>query len=293
MRFSFLFLVFFLLSSSAWAYELIMIQAVSDSKRTFITRNGKRQGLMVGQTASFTAENVSILAKAVSVTGNFTRWELINKNTILPFEKGSIVTFYSATEYLWALAPEKERRKYIKSEITTLKKSWVLKGGLTRGLSESVSGAPANEPNRGGFLGELYWERDVMRSLSFDLGYRYERETINYPGASFTTSRNLIIADLIYYFDNLQDYIPGRLFLAAGLGYGLSNTSTVGLEQSGPVAILPALKLGVSLPFNQEWEFIMDGAFESLNTREEREDGSHQSTNQTNFKVGFGLRHYL
>ncbi len=119
------FVLILFMSFSAQAFELIMVQAVSDSKQTFITRNGKRQGHIQGMTGTFTAEDISILAKAITVTGNFTQWEILNKGSQLPFEKGQIVTYYPATEYIWALAPESERRKYIKSELNLLRKSWV------------------------------------------------------------------------------------------------------------------------------------------------------------------------
>ena len=270
-----------------------MVQAVSDSKKTFITRNGKRQGLMRGMTATFTAEDISVLAKAINVTGQFTQWELINQEAILPFEKGTIVTYYAATEYLWALAPESERKKYIKSEVPHPKRSLVFKGALTRGLSESVSDTPATTSNRGGFLGEIYYERDIHGPLAFDLGIRHEREVINYPGASLITVRTLAIADIIYYFNFMREYLPGKFFIAAGMGYGLSNTSTVGLTQSGPVGLLPVVKLGMALPFNDTWDFISDGALESLQTSEEQESGRKQTTTQTNFKFGFGLRRYF
>lgn len=287
-------LAFLFLSLSASAFELIMVQAVSDTKKTFITRNGKRQGIQPGMTGTFTAEDVSILAKAVTVSGSFTQWQIINQDAVLPFEKGTIVTYYPATEYIWALAPESERKKYIKTEIPVNKRSVVFRGGITRGLSESVSDAPANTSRRGGFAGEVYYERDLFENLAFDIGLRYEREVINYTGASLTTKRQMAIADLIYYFNGLRDYISGgKFFIAAGIGYGLSNTSTVGLEQSGLVSLLPTARLGISLPFNDEYEFITDGAFESLNTREEQENGRIQTTTQTNFKVGFGLRKFF
>jgi hypothetical protein len=288
-----LILSFLFMSFSAHAFELIMIQAVSDTKRTFITRNGKRQGIIRGITGTFTAEDISVLAKAVNVTGNFAQWELINQDAILPFEKGKIVTYYAANEYLWALTPESERRKYIKSEIPRAKQSWVFKGALTRGLSESVSDAPATTSSRGGFLGEVYYERDIYGSLAFDFGIRYEREVINYPGASLITKRSMAVADIIYYFDFFKEYLRGKFFIAGGLGYGLSNTTTVGLSQSGPVGMLPTVKLGMTLPFNDTWEFVTDGAFESLQTNEEQEDGRKQTTTQTNFKFGFGLRRYF
>jgi hypothetical protein len=286
--------LFLFVSISAHAFELIMVQAVSDTKKTFITRNGKRQGIQIGMTGTFTAEDVSILARAVNVTGGFTQWQIINQDAILPFEKGAIVTYYPATEYIWALAPESERKKYIKTEIPVFRRSVVFKGNLTRGLSESVSDAPANTSRRGGFAGEVYYEKDFYENLAFDAGLRYEREVINYTGASLVTKRNMAIVDLIYYFNGLRDYIAGgKFYIAAGIGYGLSNTSTVGLSQSGVVSLLPTVKAGINLPFNEEWEFLTDGAFESLSTREEQESGRVQTTTQTNFKVGFGLRKFF
>ena len=271
-----------------------MIQAVSDTKKTFITRNGKRNGIQRGMTGTFTAEDFSILAKAQNVTGNFTQWQVINPDASIPFEKGSIVTYYPATEYIWALAPESERRKYIKSEIPVLRRSWVFKGAISRGISESVSDAPAETPVRGGYMGEIYFEKEFYPSLAFDIGVRYEREVINLEGASLLTERNLVIADIIYYMSFFPDYFSrARFYLAAGLGYGLSNTSTVGLDQSGPVILLPAVKAGISMPFNETYEFLFDGAFESLDTREEQEGGRVQTTTQTNFKVGFGLRRFF
>ena len=278
---------------SAHAFELIMIQSVSDTKKTFITRNGKRQGIIRGMTGTFTAEDISVLAKAVNVTGNYAQWQLVNQEAILPFEKGKIVTYYAASEYLWALAPESERKKYIKSEIPLSKRSLVFKGALTRGLSESVSDAPATNSSRGGFLGEIYYEKDFYGPLAFDLGLRYEREVINYPGASLITVRSLAIADIIYYFDFFKEYLRAKFYVAAGIGYGLSNTTTIGLSQSGPVGMLPAIKLGINLPFNDTWEFVTDGAFESLQTSEEQENGNKQTTTQTNFKFGFGLRRFF
>ena len=289
-----IFFLFLILSFSAQAFELIMIQAVSDTKKTFITRNGKRQGLQPGITGTFTAEDVSILAKAVNVSGNFTQWQILNSDAILPFEKGTIVTYYPATEYIWALAPESERKKYIKTEIAQKRKSFIFKGALTRGLSESVSDAPANTSKRGGYMAEAYFEKDFYENLAFDVGLRYEREVINYEGVSLVTRRSLAIADIIYYFSSFRDYIAGgRFYLAAGLGYGFSNTETVGLSQSGPVSLLPTVKIGASLPFNDTWEFLFDGAFESLSTREEQESGRIQTTTQTNFKAGFGLRRFF
>jgi len=283
--------ILIILSPVAEAFELIMIQAISETKKTFITRHGKRDGITEGVTGTFTADDISLLAKAIHVTGTYTQWRLINPEAILPFEKGAIVTYYPATEYLWALSPEAERRKYIKTEITPPRRSFVFKGALTRGLSESTSEAPVNTTTRGGFLGEVYFEKDFIYGFSWDIGLRYEREVVSYPGGSLLTARSLVIGDLHYYFDQFKELLGGGLFfIGAGLGYGLSNTSAVTLTQSGPVSLLPSVRMGVDLPFNFDWSFVMDGGFESLQTKEEQGDGRKQTTTQTNFKASIGLR---
>ncbi len=283
----------FILPGIARAYELVVIQGISETKKSFITRNGKRQGVLAGMTGTFTSENISILAKAVNVTGQYAQWEIINRDAIVPFQKGAMVTWYPAQEYLWALSPESERKKYIKSQLVITRSSFIFKGAITRGLSESVSDVQASNPTRGGYMGEIYYERPLTPNISFDLGLRYEQEVINYTGVSLTTKRNIAIADVIYYFDGLKDLLGGgKIYIAAGLGYGYSSTETVGLSQSGPVGLLPAAKIGLSLPFSTDWDFLLDSAFESLQTREEQEDGRVQTTTQTNLKMGIGLRRY-
>ncbi len=282
-----------LTSFSASAFELIMIQAVSNTKKTFVTRHGKREGVVIGNTATFTAEDISINAKAVSVTSNFTQWEIVNQNARFPFEKGTMVTYYPANEYVWALSTEPERKKYIKSMIPTLKQSFTFRAGLSRGLSESVSDAPVASSRRGGIQGEVYYERDLTHHIAFDVGFRYDSEVLTIPNASYTTKRAMVVADILYYFDQLKDIIKGEVYVGVGTGWGYSSTETVGLSQSGNAMLLPALKLGISLPFNEDYEFLMDTAFDTIQTKESQESGKVQSTNQTNAKVGIGLRKFF
>lgn len=295
MRLHHIFFCLVLLAPSlARAYELVVIQGISETKKSFITRNGKRQGVVAGVTGTFTSENISILARAVNVTGQFAQWEIINKDAIVPFQKGAMVTWYPAQEYLWALSPESERRKYIKSQVVLSRQSFIFKGAISQGLSESVSDVQAANPKRGGYMGEIFYERPLTPSLSFDVGLRYEQEVVNYTGVSLETKRNLAIVDLIYYFDEFRELLGGgKIFIGGGLGYGFSNTETVGLSQSGPVALLPTVKIGLSLPFSRDWEFLLESAFESMQTREQQENGKEQSTTQTNLKVGFGLRRFF
>lgn len=286
------FLLLLVLPAWSYAYELVVLQGISSSKKSFITRKGKRQGIFPGMTATFMAHDVSLLAKAVSVSGNFAQWQVLNDDASVPWEKGTLITWYSPEEYLWTLQPEKERQKYIKSVSQLPRKSFIFKGALSRGLSESVSGVEAQETRRGGYMGEVYFEKFLTKSLSFDAGVRFEREVINYTGVSFTTTRSLLLGDLLYYFNAFDVLEEGRFYLGAGFGYGLSRTSSNGLSQSGPVGLLPGIKLGINLPLAEDWDFLFDTAFESLQTKEEQDDGRKQTTTQTNLKAGFGLRRY-
>lgn len=282
-----------LFSFGASAFELIMIQAVSNSKKTFITRHGKREGMTIGNTATFTAEDVSIIAKAINITSNFTQWEIVNSTAILPFAKGQTVTYYPTEEYVWALSTEEARKKYIKSMIPTLKQSFTFRTGLSRGLSESVSDAPVASSRRGGIQAEVYYERDLSYNIAFDVGLRYDSEVLTVPNASYTTKRAMVVADILYYFDQLKDIIKGEIYVGLGAGWGYSSTETVGLSQTGNAMLLPTAKIGLSLPFNENYEFLLDTAFDTIQTKETQESGKVQSTNQTNAKIGIGLRKYF
>lgn len=289
LKFFFL-LIFFI--HTAHAYELVMIQAIGEE--TFITRLGKRQGIIPGFVGTFTAKNVSFLAKAQEVIGEFTQWKIMNTQLTFPFKKGDVVTYYPATEYLWVTSPESERRKFIKSRLSQKRKSFILKGSFSRGLNESTSSVLANSTRRGGYLGEVYYEKSFWKNFHYDLGLRYDQEVANYSGFSFETQRLLLVANLVYYMNSLENLIPqGQLFLGGGLGYGFSLTSSTTLTQSGYAALLPNLRAGISLPFNVKWNFLIETALETLSTREKQESGFIQTTSQTNVKFGFGLKRFL
>lgn len=288
-----LILLALVISTNVFAFELIMIQAVSSTKKTFVTRHGKREGMTIGNTGTFTADDISILARVISTTSNFTQWEVINANATLPFEKGATVTYYPANEYVWALSTENERKKYIKSMIPVLRQSFKFNAGLSRGLSESVSDAPVSDTRRGGIQGEIYYEKDIALNLSFDVGLRYDSEVLTVPNASYTTKRTMVVADILYYFDQLQDVIKGKVFIGLGTGWGYSSTETLSLSQSGNALLLPTAKIGVSIPFNENYDFLMDGAFDTIQTKESQENGNVQSTNQSNAKFGIGLRKFF
>ncbi|MEX0799143.1 MAG: hypothetical protein WEB87_03125 [Bacteriovoracaceae bacterium] len=291
MRLCLLFILLF--QSALQAYELTVIQGVSKTGFTFVTRNGKKDGLSVGKKATFTSDNVSLIAKAISVTREFTQWEIQNDNTPIPFRKGEVVTMHEATEYLWALTPEKIRQKYVKRELFSPRLSLAAHVSLFRGLSSSVSEAAVVSEQRGGMVFEGMVERELTRHIALAGGARYSREVINLPQASLITTQFLGLIEGRYYFEKIPAFYNARFGFALGLGWGQSQTTSVDLASSGNVLLLPSTKLTLNTPINRQMDFVMESAFESARIEEEFEDGSTQASNVTNFKYGVAIKRYF
>lgn len=288
-----LILAFFTLSQEAYSYELLMIQTVSNSRKSFVTRSGKRQGITENFTATFTAENVSLIARARTVTSQFTQWEVVNPQATVPFDPGMLVTYHAAEEYVWALSPEKARIKYIEDLRPTMKRSLLVKSAVTRGMNESVSNVEAQSPNRGGVAMDFIYEKQFSPHFAWDAGLRYESEVVNLAVGALNTQRIMLVGDIIYYFDPVEDFYKARVFVGAGIGIGQSSTNVQGIVQSGTATLLPAAKLGMALPFNKDWDFVVESAFETLRTEEILEDRTNQSTTQSNLRIGIGLRKFF
>ncbi|MCO4754042.1 MAG: hypothetical protein KC478_06150 [Bacteriovoracaceae bacterium] len=287
------FYLLFCFCTLAQAYELVIVQGVSKTGFTFVTRNGKKDGVFKGKNATFTSDNISLIAKAISVTRQFTQWEVQNDETTVPFRKGEVVTMYDATEHLWALTPETIRKKYIKTEIFTPRLSIGAHVSFFTGISASVSDAADTPDQRGGLVFEGMLEKEINESFALAGGFRYSRETINVAEASLTASQALGLAEIRYYFNKMPSFHNARLALALGMGYGQSQTQTSGQTSSGNAVVLPITKASLNVPMNKLTDFVVEGSFESVRTDEEFEDGTTQSSNVDNFRYGVALKRYF
>ena len=285
-------IILLLLVSSlpSFAYELMVIQGVSNEKQTFVTRGGKDKNIFEGQNMTFTTDNVSLIAKAVKVTRSFTQWEIKNDYTDIPFRRGELVTMYKATEHLWALSPGKVRRKYIKNEYFQTNDSFEGGIALTRGISETVSEAENQETERGGYHFDGMYKSELSLNWAYAVGLRLVKEVVNTPFASFVNQRFLGVAEARYYFEPIDDFYRSRIGLSLGLGYGQSRTETDGQSSFGDAFLLPSTKISLDIPINEKYDFGTYAAFESLRLEEEFADGNEQTTNLINSKIGFIIR---
>lgn len=287
----FLFIAFS--SLQVFSYELIFIQGISESKKTFVTRKGTRDGITVGKKSTFTANNISVIATAIKVTGEYTQWKIENQNTKIPFKRDEIVTMYDATEYLWTLNPESVKSRYIKSEIYEPRYAVETHLSFSRGLSESVSNADSTVTERGGYQFEGYIQKEFNRNYAIALGLRYTKEIVNIETASYNQQRFLGMVEGRYYFDQLKDFYNSRISLAFGLGLGQSYTETIGQASSGTSAVLPSVKMNFNFPISKNYDMTFYGAVESVQTRETLADATKQTTNLVNSKAGVAFRLYL
>ena len=250
--------------SFAFGYELVIIQGLSTEKQTFITRGGKDQGVFQGENRTFTSDNVSVIAKAITVSREFTQWEIKNDFTEVPFRRGDRVVMYDAKEYLWALSPAEVQRKLIKTNIFRVKRSMEAGFAFSRGISETTSEAIPQNLDRGGYQFDGLYRKELSFNYAYAFGVRYVREVINAPAASFVNQRFLGILEGRYYFDPLVDFYNSRVGLSFGVGFGQSRTETAGLATFGTSVLLPSFKASLSLPINDSYEVDFLAAFESL-----------------------------
>lgn len=291
----FIFLIFS--SFSVFAYELIIIQGISKEKQTFITRNTTKNKKVYetfeGKKVTFTSDNVSIIAKAINVSTEFTQWEIDNHFTDVPFQKGDIVTMYDATEYLWTLTPEKIKRRYVKSSYYKPRRSIEGHFSFVRGISESVTGTDPTNIDRGGFQFEAAFRKEFNINYSISYGVRYSKDIINIPEASIINTRFLGILEGRYYFDPMEDFHHAQIGLGLGIGFGQSRTETSGNVTFGNAVLLPATKITMMFPINKEYDFEFFSAFESLRLDESDANNLDQTTNLLNSKAGVLFRKHL
>lgn len=289
-----LILFLFLLSLPAHAFKLVEVKAVSSSQTTFITRVGKKDGIFVGKKATFTTNDAAVIAKAKTVSREFTQWELSNEAVKVPFETGDIVTYNEATEYLWTLNPGKTRMEYLKKYYYVDKTSFMFRTSLAKNLSSSVSNASTNsEIARGGFNFEGHYEQTLSHRWRLAYGARYDKEYINVSGAQLETYRMIAMIGLNYYFESIFFVKEGKPFINLSVGYGLSGTQLPSLSQRGVVALLPSMRFGMEYNLNELFDLSVEVGAESLSTRESGGGIPDTKTDQLNGTFSLGIRRYF
>ena len=290
-----LILLSILIHSTSFAFELVVIQGVSKEKQTFVVRNSEvgNKNIFEGKKATFTSENVAIIAKAITVTNEFVQWEIMNDYTETPFEQGEIVTLHDAREHLWALTPEVAKKQYFRRVSYAPRRSIEAQIFFSKGVSETYSGGEPQNINRGGVQVEASFRSELSMSFSLAYGIRYARDVVNIENASIINTRLLGIVEGRYYFPPMIDFYNARVGLGLGAGYGQSRSEIIGTVTSGNAALLPSTKISLMFPVDNFQDFEFVAAFESLRLDETDATGGDETTNIINTKAGIIYRKHL
>lgn len=286
-----------LCSLPTWADELVVIKAVSKSKKTFVLPKGHSEGVRIGQKRAFTTDKISLIARVVETQNDMSLWEIDEKNAIVPFNRDDVVVLTSTTESIWTdIARIEKDFKTISSKYgpeQTNTNYIVTRGSLSKGLTEATSETSADQKTtRNGLQLEATYS-SPMKAYPVDLGLglRYDRDAITVSSnSSFTilNTRLFAIGELQYNFEYVGK-LSGNFYTGIAVGYGQSTSTLEETKSTGPATLLPCFRIGFSQDF-ETYRMLYEAAMESLTMSEKFEDGTTQKTNLVNVKFSLGVR---
>ncbi len=282
-----------LYSFDSFAYKLVIIKTISQSQQSFITNLGKSDGISEGAEATFTTNNTSFVAIANTVTRSYSQWTLANKQAIVPFSRDQVVTYNRTTEHVWTLMPQHIVDEFEKKNLAAKAHSIYFRTSLVQGLSQSTSSVDNTGGERGGLQLDLIYEFPLNQTLAIGGGLRYEQESIAGGTATFISTKIMIIGEMVFYLPEIKSFYNSQIYAGGSIGYGNSTTSLESYSQSGTVRLIPGAKIGITFPFNGEYDLMVESGFEAINVEEITPDGDIQTTDQTNAKFSIALRKFL
>ena len=157
---------------SSHAFELVVVQSISTSRNSFVTRTGKKVGNTIGQQATFTTKNLSLVAKASAVTRQYTVWEVVEEDVLVPFKKNDIVEYNTSLESVYYNIRLKEDSMITRKP--KLKSGWVAKGSYAQAITNSTSGVTSTSDRTEENQYELHYFRQLGRYFFGSLGIRVD-----------------------------------------------------------------------------------------------------------------------
>lgn len=271
--------------------ELILIQAVSTSGKTFVIRKGAEEGVAVGQESLFSTKNSSFTAVAIETNRFFSLWRLKDNRGAVPFNKNDFVTFTNNIEAVWTELP---KLQLAPKEELVFKESYgfLVRGNFSFAVSETVSNIDDEKTaSRVGYQLELMYGIRFAVHWEAVFGFRFDREnaTLQDPSLDVPTNRYMLAGEILYHFANFKRS-DNNAYIGIGLAYGLSNTTIDDAVSTGTTTALPIVKAGYINRLSPNYSLVFEGSIESLSQKEAFADTGDQTTNITNSKFSIGLR---
>lgn len=291
----FKFILLFFLCFSVFSEEIVFVQAISNEKNRIMISRGAKTGISQGMKSTFSNPNFSIVARAIEINRDSSIWSPIEKETILPFKRGDLISFEKDPFAVWEATSRINTviAKYKKRSIEDFlkKKNFLLlKSSYGYSMTESSSEIPAeNVKGRSSSEFEVYYEHYLNEKFDLLLGFRYQKDvsTTKNPTLESLYARFLFQSEILYKFD---EYAPGRfLYLDLGIGVGTSVGKISGVEVQGASMSIPSFRFGHHTKLGKSSAVRFELTGEVVYSREEFPDNSIQSTTMFLTKVGIGF----
>ncbi len=277
------------------ADKLVIIQSVSQSGQTFAIRSGAREGITWGQESLFSTESSAFKARAYEVTRFYSVWKIHDPRGSVPFRKGDYVVFTGSIE-LAGIRDAGQIQGQSLEQISFMnsgkKSTWMVRGNLTSGISESVTETDAERSGeRSGLQFGIFYVFKFHYRWELDLGLRYDRELVSYtdPLIDVLTNRYLGVAEMQFHFDRMRNS-QKNIFIALGMTYGRSASTIDEFISTGTAYSLPIARIGIQQ--NKEglkaWTF--DLAVEAMHVTESFSDTEPQDTTLINGKFAIAYK---
>lgn len=277
-------------SHFAYSEELVVIRAVSSTKKSFVLPKGAQHGISLGQESLFTTDNLSLIATAKEVTRNESLWELNDKDAFVPFRIDQFVSFSNNLE---GLLHELPLIKYKEKSVVYLgKNTWLFRMGYYGSLSETVSSVNANQVlSSTGFAVDGMYLMDVTKNINVGVGLRFDSDNsqTSDPPLAVPTNRLLVEGEIQYKFEpftGTNNYFYGTL----DLGIGTTSSNISGVTSSGLGLLLPGIRFGMDFALSSKSALITELAIENLLSYQTFSDGTKQDTSELDFKFSIGFK---
>ncbi len=274
--------------------EVVLIQAISTSGRTFVIRRGFADGIARKQESLFTTKNASFVAIAKIVNRHFSVWEIKENKGSVPFKKGELVIYSNSVQNIWTQISKHRLKTYLKTKkelVFKPKNRWILRGHYSYALSESISETDNDRYlGRVGFQVSAFFARRFSPSWEYAVGIRIDREnsTLENPALDVPSQRIMAAAEFTYHFGFHRS--KSNFYIGGGLAYGQSSTTVDEATSTGRALVLPIAKIGYINKISPSYSLMLEGTFESIAATEAFIDSESQSTHILNSKFGIGIR---
>lgn len=279
--------------------ELIVVQAVSKDKISFVVAKGIKDGIQKGQEVIFANENASIVCKAIEVNRNYSLWRPSDTRIIIPFTKEDIIS-YNTHAYgnvsldiasdINRLTPKINYNEIFKK--FRVQDNYSFKISYDAGLAQSSSDVSTDKnTKRAGYSFNLEYNHRFMKEFEMSAGLRVDNEVyrLSSPQLDIPTNRVIATVAATYHFVNFSDN-ESNFYVTLASGIGTSRTTINEEISSGYVTLLPEVRVGYLMPFSKTLALLFESSVDSLVSKEKLSAGTPQSTNMINMKFSLGLR---